>query len=166
MPSRLRSSAGASSATATSQRLMNSDATDGTDGSSPASIRRSTPRMNASAAPRYCSRENSSVTLIGTPAKIDSSIAVRPASVPGILMYTLQSAFPWSSRAWSIVASASSASSGETSSETQPSTSSVRLLIGSNSSAARRRSVSASSKNSASPSSPPDASSSICSSYA
>ena len=65
---------------------MNSDATDATRGSRPASMRRSMPRVYASAAARYCSGENSSVTLIGTPAKIDSSIAVRPSSVPGILM--------------------------------------------------------------------------------
>ncbi len=66
------------------------------------------------------------MTFTGTPAKIDSSIARRPASVPGILMKMLQSAREWRSAAWAIVASASSASSGETSSETQPSTSSVR----------------------------------------
>ena len=52
------------------------------------------------------------------PAKIDSSIAGRPASVPGILMKRLsRSALPWSSAACSIVAAVSSASSGETSSE-------------------------------------------------
>jgi hypothetical protein len=34
----------------------------------------------------YCSSSKSRVTLIGMPAKIDSSIAPRPASVPGILM--------------------------------------------------------------------------------
>ena len=45
----------------------------------PAAMRRSMPRMYASAAARYCSRENSSVTLIGTPAKIDSSMAGMPA---------------------------------------------------------------------------------------
>ena len=43
---------GTSSATATSQRLTKIEATEGTLGSSPASIRRSTPRMYASAAPR------------------------------------------------------------------------------------------------------------------
>ncbi len=48
--------------------------------------------MYASAAPKYWSVEKSSVTLIGMPAKIDSSIASRPASVPGILMKTLQAA--------------------------------------------------------------------------
>ena len=52
------------------------------------------------------------------PAKIDSSIAVRPASVPGILMKRFsRSALACSAAACSIVASASSASSGETSSE-------------------------------------------------
>ena len=86
MPRRLRLSAGTRSFTATSQRLTNSDATDSTFGSSPAARRRSMPRRYASAAATYCSRENSSVTLIGTPAKIDSSIALTPAFVPGILM--------------------------------------------------------------------------------
>jgi hypothetical protein len=50
--------------------------------------------MYASAAPRYWSGENSSVTLIGIPAKIDSSIAFRPASVPGILMKKFYSPRP------------------------------------------------------------------------
>ena len=102
--------------------------------------------------------------MIGTPAKIDSSIAVRPASVPGILMKMLDSARSWSSAACSIDFSASSARSGETSSETQPSTRSVRSWIGSNSFAARFRSVSASSKKSCSPSAPELRSSVICSS--
>ena len=44
---------------------------------------------NASAAARYCSRENRSVTLIGMPAKIASSMAGRPSLVPGILMNRL-----------------------------------------------------------------------------
>jgi hypothetical protein len=132
--------------------------------SSPASIRRSIPRRYASAAARYCSVEKSRVTLIGIPAKIDSSMAVSPASVPGILTNTLQSARAWRSAACSIVASASSAISGETSTETQPSTSSVRSFTGSNTFAARRRSVSASSKKSSSPESPWACSSAICSS--
>ena len=70
---------------ATSQRLMNSEATEATSGDLPAAMRRSMPRRYASAAATYCSRENSSVTLIGTPAKIDSSIAGMPSGVPGIL---------------------------------------------------------------------------------
>ncbi len=86
MPSRLRSSSGTLPATAASQRLMNTDATEPTWGSRPASMRRSMPRRNASAAARYCSRENRSVTLTGTPAKIASSMAGRPSLVPGILM--------------------------------------------------------------------------------
>ena len=49
-------------------------------------MRRSTPRRYASAAATYCSRENNSVTLIGTPAKIAASIAGNPSTVPGILM--------------------------------------------------------------------------------
>ena len=52
--------------------------------------------------------------------------------------------------ACSIVAAASSASSGETSSETQPSTPSVREWTGAKISAASRRSASASSKKSSS----------------
>ena len=67
---------------------MNTDATEETFGSSPASIRRSIPRIYASAVARYCSRENSSVTFTGTPAKVASSIAGSPCSVPGILMNT------------------------------------------------------------------------------
>ena len=86
MPSLRLRAAGTFSATAASQRLMNSEATELTRGSRPASMRRSMPRVYASAAARYCLGENSSVTLTGTPAKIDSSIAVRPSTVPGILM--------------------------------------------------------------------------------
>ena len=86
MPSWLRSASGTLPATAASQRLTNTEATEPTSGLSPASMRRSMPRRNASAAARYCSRENRSVTLIGTPAKIASSMAGRPSLVPGILM--------------------------------------------------------------------------------
>src|SRR6185437_2968392 len=67
MPRRSFSSAGTLSVTATSQRLMNTDATESTLGDLPSAMRRSMPRIQASAAARYCSRENSSVTLIGTP---------------------------------------------------------------------------------------------------
>ena len=45
-----------------------------------------------------------SVTLIGTPAKIDSSIAGRPSGVPGILMKLFSSARPYSSAACWMVA--------------------------------------------------------------
>ena len=45
--------------------------------------------MYASAAAIYCSREKSSVTLIGTPLKMASSIAGAPSLVPGILMNRL-----------------------------------------------------------------------------
>src|SRR5437762_10807549 len=45
---------------------MKTEATEPTSGGSPAATRRSMPRMNASAAARYCSREKRSVTLIGT----------------------------------------------------------------------------------------------------
>ena len=83
------------------------------------------------------------------PAKIDSSIAVRPALVPGILMKRLsRSALACSAAACSIVAASSSASSGETSSETQPSTPSVRSWTGAKSLVASRRSAIASSKKS------------------
>ena len=76
------------------------------------------------------------------PAKIDSSIAVSPASVPGILMKRLsRSALACSCAACSIVAAASSASSGETSSETKPSTPSVRSWTAAKRSAASRRSA-------------------------
>ena len=50
MPSWLRSKSGTFPVTAASQRLMNSEATDPTLGLSPASMRRSMPRKNASAA--------------------------------------------------------------------------------------------------------------------
>ncbi len=52
-------------------------------------MRRSMPRRYASAAATYCSRENNKVTLIGTPAKIASSMAGTPSLVPGILMKRL-----------------------------------------------------------------------------
>ena len=68
---------------------MNIEATEPTAGFSPAAMRRSMPRRYASAAATYCARENSSVTLIGTPAKIASSMAGRPSLVPGILMKRL-----------------------------------------------------------------------------
>ena len=127
MPSLLRSASGALPATATSQRLTKIDATEQTSGLDPAATRRSMPRMYASAAATYCSREKSSVTLIGTPAKIDSSMAGRPSLVPGILMKRLgRSARAWSSLAAATVRDVSWASSGETSSDTQPSTPRVR----------------------------------------
>ena len=47
-------------------------------------MRRSMPRRYASATARYCSLENNSVTLTGTPEKMASSIAGTPAGVPGI----------------------------------------------------------------------------------
>src|SRR6185437_1973433 len=67
MPSRSFNSTGTLSTTATSQRLMNIEATESTLGDLPSAMRRSMPRIQASAAARYCSRENNSVTLIGTP---------------------------------------------------------------------------------------------------
>ena len=127
MPSWLVSAAGTLPATAASQRLMNSEATEATSGLSPAAIRRSMPRRNASAAARYCSRENSSVTLIGTPAKIASSMAGKPSGVPGILMNRFgRSARANSSFAWASVLAVSCASSGDTSRDTQPSRPLVR----------------------------------------
>ena len=50
MPSRLRKDAGTLLATAASQRLMNSEATEPISGLSPAAMRRSMPRKYASAA--------------------------------------------------------------------------------------------------------------------
>jgi len=85
----LRSGSGTLLPTATSQRLMKSEPTEATCAGRPAAILRSIPRAQASAAARYCSREKSSVTLIGTPAKIAASIAGRPSGVPGILMKRL-----------------------------------------------------------------------------
>src|SRR5262249_34411204 len=86
IPSWLCVDSGVSAATAASQRLTKTDATDATSGFIPAAIRLSTPRIHASAAATYCSRENSSVTLMGTPAKIASSTAGSPSLVPGILI--------------------------------------------------------------------------------
>jgi len=50
MPSFARSASGVFPITATSQRLMNSEATEPTSGLRPASMRRSMPRRKASAA--------------------------------------------------------------------------------------------------------------------
>ena len=152
IPSWLRSASGTRSLTAASHRLMNTEATEPTSGGSPAATRRSMPRRKASAAAVYCSREKSSVTLIGMPAKIASSMAGSPSGVPGILMRR----FGRPARACRALAAArvlpvSCASSGDTSSDTQPSTPRVRSQIGRNRSAARVRSSSASSKNRSSP---------------
>ena len=138
--------------TATSQRLTNSEATEPTLGLRPAAIRRSTPRRYASAAAIYCSRENKSVTLMGTPAKIASSMAGRPSGVPGILMKRLgRPARACRSLASASVVLVSCASNGETSSDTQPSTPLVRSWMGRNRSAALVMSSMASSKNKSSP---------------
>ena len=108
---------------ATSQRLMNIDATDPTSGFSPAALRRSMPRRYASAAATCRGEQENDVTLIGTPAKIASSIAGIPSLVPGILMKRLgRPARAWSSLAAARVSAVSCAKSGETSSDTQPST--------------------------------------------
>ncbi len=152
IPRRFFNASGTFASTAASQRLMKTEATEPTTGFSPASMRRSTPRRNASAAATYCSREKSSVTLIGTPAKMASSMAGRPSFVPGILMKRfLRAARPERSFAAASVLFVSYASSGETSSDTQPSTPSVRSWTGRKRSAARVRSSSASSKKSPSP---------------
>ena len=152
MPSWLRNDSGAFFATATSQRLTKSEATEPTSGFSPAAMRRSMPRRYASAAATYCSPENSRVTLTGTPAKIASSMAGRPSLVPGILMRKLgRPARAWSALAAARVPAVSRASRGETSRDTQPSTPSVRSWIGRKRSAACRRSSIASSKNNVSP---------------
>jgi Flp pilus assembly protein TadD len=127
MPRRLRNASGTLSATATSQRLMNIEATEPTSGLSPAAMRRSMPRRYASAAATYCSRENRSVTLTGTPAKIASSMAGKPSLVPGILMNRLgRPARAESSLAAAMVLTVLCASSGDTSSDTHPSTPFVR----------------------------------------
>ncbi len=89
---------------------------------------------------------------MGTPAKIASSIAGSPCSVPGILMKRFgRPARACRSFACASVVLVSYASSGETSSETQPSTPQVRWWIGRKRSAASVRSSSASSKKSLSP---------------
>ena len=152
MPSLLCKASGTLSATATSQRLTNNDATEPTSGFSPAAMRRSIPRKYASAAATYCSPENSKVTLTGTPAKIASSMAGRPSLVPGILMKRLgRSARAWRALAAARVPAVLRASKGETSKDTQPSTPSVRSWIGRKRSAACCRSSIANSKKRASP---------------
>ena len=98
----------------------------------------------------YCSRENSSVTLTGAPAKIAASIAGR-LGARNLMKRLGLPPRRWRSRAAASVLSLSWASSGEISSDTQPSTPSVRAKTGRNSSAARVRSASASSKNRSSP---------------
>ncbi len=126
IPSLSRNESGALSITAESQRLINIEPTEPTLGFSPASMRRSIPRRNASAEATYCSRENSRVTLIGMPAKIASSIAGRPSLVPGILMNRFdRHARPCRSLAAARVLTVSCARSGDTSSDTHPSTPSV-----------------------------------------
>ena len=86
-------------------------------------MRRSMPRRNASAAARYCSRENRSVTFTGIPAKMASSMAGRPSFVPGILMNRFgRPARACKSFASRSVLAVSWASIGDTSSDTQPST--------------------------------------------
>ena len=78
--------------------------------------------MYASATARWRSSEKISVTLIGIPAAIESSIAFSPGSVAGILMNTFgRSTILLSRRASSIVFSVSEAMFGSTSSDTQPS---------------------------------------------
>ena len=119
MPRRLWKGDETSCLTATSQRLTKSDNTDATFRSRPAASRRSSPRMVACAAASTCSRENSSVTLTGTPSKITSSMASMPSGVPGILMNRLGlSALRCSLFAAWMVWAALPASSGETSSDT------------------------------------------------
>jgi len=95
------------------------------------------------------------VTFTGTPAKMASSMAGTPAAVPGIFTYKLdRSASLWMLRAASMVDFVSSANSGDTSIDTQPSTPPVRSNTGRNRSAARLRSSSAKSTNSPSPLAP------------
>lgn len=87
------------------------------------------------------------VTLIGTPLKIDCSMAGRPLGVPGILMNRLGRAARACSRAaaW-MVPAVSFARSGETSSDTQPSSPPLASKVDRNRSAASVTSSSASSK--------------------
>jgi len=118
-------------------------------------MRRSIPRMKASAAAAYCSREKSSVTLMGTPAKIASSMAGRPSLVPGILMSTFGRPAARADLARRRACSrCRKARSGDTSSDTHPSTPFVLSQMGRKRSAARVRSSRASSKNSGSPALP------------
>ena len=89
--------------------------------------------------------------MIGTPAKIASSMAGRPSRVPGILMKRLgRPARACKSLAAASVLAVSWARSGDTSSDTHPSTPLVFSQIGRNRSAASVMSSSASSKNSSS----------------
>ena len=64
---------------------------------------------------------------MGSPAKVHSSIAGRPSGVPGILLSRLgRLALACSFLAYSMVATVSWTSSGETSGDTHPSTPSLR----------------------------------------
>jgi len=98
--------------------------------------------------------------LTFTPRRVSSSIAGRPAAVPGTLIIT----FGWASRchrsvAWAIVACVSSARSGVHSNEMNPSVPRLCSWAGRSSRAAARMSSSASEKNSSRGSrSPPAAS--------
>ena len=97
-------------------------ATEWTSSASPASLRRSMPRMYASAIAVYASTEKSSVTLTLIPSAIACSIAGTPSSVPGILTNRFGRSTRFQrSRAWFSVPSVSCASDGSTSSETKPS---------------------------------------------
>src|SRR5690242_20112167 len=96
MPNLLRKASGTLSIVAPSQRLRKTEATERTSGLRPVDTRRSKPRIYASADATYWSREKRSVTLIGTPFAIDSSIAGTPLLVPGILMNRFgRFPFPW-----------------------------------------------------------------------
>ena len=148
-----------------STRETKNDATDArVDGSPPSSTKRSSPRMYDSATCRWRSSEKMSVTWMGMPAAIDSSIAFSPGSVAGILMKTFgRSTILLRRRASSIVFSVSKAMFGSTSSDTQPSRPSSHR--GRRMSQAFLTSVTASSKKTALSSSSRSMTSRICSSY-
>ena len=136
-----------SSFTTTSRRLTESEATDSTFDSSPASMCRSIPRRQALAAATQCSRTNSKVTLTGTPSKIDCPMAGTPSAVPAILAQKFGRAAGACGRAaaW-MVPVVSFASSGEASSDTRPLPTPLPSRIGRNRSAACVRSCCARSK--------------------
>ena len=86
MPSRLRSDAGtlARDGDVPAADEQRSDRADiGTEPGGDAPLDAAQIRLGGG---DICSRQNSNVTLTGTPAKIASSIAGRPSVVPGILM--------------------------------------------------------------------------------
>ena len=114
---------------------------------------------------KQAGKPNLYIKIPGTPAGVEAIEASIFAGVPGILTKRLsRAACAWSFATDAVVAAASSARSGDTSSDTQPSRPPLARWIGANSAAALRKSSIASVKNSASSSRSPGAALAIASS--